>query len=199
MRIFKRNGFSLVELVVSMLVVSIGMLGFASLLAFSSKTIHSNYSKNLGTDQIQAFSMLFQESKDALKNDIGFDTDDTITFDCTTNIPIESTVASNAVNSFNDSFTSLCATMNNIPGVLASEIAFSVTHKAIVDVFDVYTVQINFAYQTNNNDSRYATNDLSSVSSLVDTYCSFDSETRINAEDNRINDSVVCNSVEVRL
>ena len=37
----KRNGFSLVELLVSMLIVSIAMLGFAALQAYSARALNS--------------------------------------------------------------------------------------------------------------------------------------------------------------
>lgn len=54
------KGFSLIELLVSMLVVAIAMLGFAALQAYSSRTIASSFSKNVGSNIILDVSRMFQ-------------------------------------------------------------------------------------------------------------------------------------------
>lgn len=198
MRRFKRNGFSLVELVVSLLVVSIAMLGFASLLAFSSKSIHGNYSKNVGTDKVQAFSMLFQQSRVAFEEANLVD-GNAIILDCGANNTIPTNIVSSTIDTFNNSFGALCASAAVIPGVANQEFGFSVTRFADANgALNRYEVMINFAYQTNNNDSRTIV--ASVANGLIANFCPLnDDRKKESMQTNRINNSIVCNSIEVTL
>ena len=56
----KRNGFSLVELLVSMLIVSIAMLGFAALQAYSARALNSSYQKTSEVSVFQDLIKVFQ-------------------------------------------------------------------------------------------------------------------------------------------
>lgn len=68
------KGFTLIELVISMLVVAVAMLGFAALMAYSSRSIHSGYTKSAGTNAIQGVMRVLQSNREMLK-DIDFDGD----------------------------------------------------------------------------------------------------------------------------
>ena len=68
------KGFTLIELVISMLVVAVAMLGFAALMAYSSRSIHSGYTKSAGTNAIQGVMRVLQSNREMLKK-IDFDGD----------------------------------------------------------------------------------------------------------------------------
>lgn len=61
------KGFTLIELVISMLVVAVAMLGFAALMAYSSRSIHSGYTKSAGTNAIQGVMRVLQSNREMLK------------------------------------------------------------------------------------------------------------------------------------
>lgn len=72
------KGFTLIELVISMLVVAVAMLGFAALMAYSSRSIHSGYTKSAGTNAIQGVMRVLQSNREMLK-DINFGTGNVVT------------------------------------------------------------------------------------------------------------------------
>lgn len=50
-----------------MLVVAVAMLGFAALMAYSSRSIHSGYTKSAGTNAIQGVMRVLQSNREMLK------------------------------------------------------------------------------------------------------------------------------------
>lgn len=60
------KGFTLIELVISMLVIAIAMLGFAALMAFSARTVHSGYTKSAGTNTVQSVVRILQNNRSAV-------------------------------------------------------------------------------------------------------------------------------------
>lgn len=62
------KGFTLIELVISMLVVAVAMLGFAALMAYGSRSIHSGYTKSAGTNAIQGVMRVLQSNREMLKD-----------------------------------------------------------------------------------------------------------------------------------
>ena len=77
----KRNGFSLVELLVSMLIVSIAMLGFAALQAYSARALNSSYQKTSEVSVFQDLIKVFQVSNKPLSNELNWSAD-TVDFSC---------------------------------------------------------------------------------------------------------------------
>ena len=80
------KGFTLIELVISMLVVAVAMLGFAALMAYSSRSIHSGYTKSAGTNAIQGVMRVLQSNREMLK-DINFGTKNVVTLNDTDGKP----------------------------------------------------------------------------------------------------------------
>lgn len=76
------KGFTLIELVISMLVVAVAMLGFAALMAYSSRSIHSGYTKSAGTNAIQGVMRVLQSNREMLK-DIEFGNGNVVTLNDT--------------------------------------------------------------------------------------------------------------------
>ena len=62
----KQKGFSLIELLVSMLIVSIAMLGFAALQAHSARALSGTFARTSETAIFNDFIKLFQVSNRAL-------------------------------------------------------------------------------------------------------------------------------------
>ncbi len=58
----KQKGFSLLELMVSMLIVSIALLGYAALQAYSTRALSGSYSRTSETAVLNDFVKLFQVS-----------------------------------------------------------------------------------------------------------------------------------------
>lgn len=103
------KGFTLIELVISMLVVAVAMLGFAALMAYSSRSIHSGYTKSAGTNAIQGVMRVLQSNREMLK-DINFGTENVVTLKDTDISKLPDGVAKEMVN---EAFTRAA----NIPGV----------------------------------------------------------------------------------
>lgn len=103
------KGFTLIELVISMLVVAVAMLGFAALMAYSSRSIHSGYTKSAGTNAIQGVMRVLQSNREMLK-DINFGTKNVVTLNDTDISKLPDGVAKEMVD---ESFTRAA----NIPGV----------------------------------------------------------------------------------
>lgn len=103
------KGFTLIELVISMLVVAVAMLGFAALMAYSSRSIHSGYTKSAGTNAIQGVMRVLQSNREMLK-DINFGTKNVVTLNDTDISKLPDGVAKEMVD---EAFTRAA----NIPGV----------------------------------------------------------------------------------
>lgn len=103
------KGFTLIELVISMLVVAVAMLGFAALMAYSSRSIHSGYTKSAGTNAIQGVMRVLQSNREMLK-DINFGTGNEVTLNDTDISKLPDGVAKEMVD---EAFTRAA----NIPGV----------------------------------------------------------------------------------
>ena len=104
------KGFTLIELVISMLVVAVAMLGFAALMAYSSRSIHSGYTKSAGTNAIQGVMRVLQSNREMLKKDINFGTGNEVTLKDTDISMLRDGVAKEMVD---EAFTRAA----NIPGV----------------------------------------------------------------------------------
>lgn len=103
------KGFTLIELVISMLVVAVAMLGFAALMAYSSRSIHSGYTKSAGTNAIQGVMRVLQSNREMLKH-IDFGTENVVTLNDTDTRKLPAGVAKEMVD---EAFTRAA----NIPGV----------------------------------------------------------------------------------
>ena len=103
------KGFTLIELVISMLVVAVAMLGFAALMAYSSRSIHSGYTKSAGTNAIQGVMRVLQSNREMLK-EINFGTKNVVTLKDTDISKLPDGVAKEMVD---EAFTRAA----NIPGV----------------------------------------------------------------------------------
>lgn len=104
------KGFTLIELVISMLVVAVAMLGFAALMAYSSRSIHSGYTKSAGTNAIQGVMRVLQSNREMLKKDIEFGNGNVVTLNDTNISELLDGVAKKMVQ---EAFTRAA----NIPGV----------------------------------------------------------------------------------
>lgn len=92
-----------------MLVVAVAMLGFAALMAYSSRSIHSGYTKSAGTNAIQGVMRVLQSNREMLK-DINFGTENVVTLNDTDISRLPDGVAKEMVD---EAFTRAA----NIPGV----------------------------------------------------------------------------------
>ncbi len=197
----KAKGFSLIELVVSMLVVSIAMLGFASLLAFSTRTVNTNYTKKNATDILQSTSNLFVQNRKLIEK--AMTTDGVRIIDCSAN----NIIFDNNTSALNDALFAICTGLDNIPNVefegdlARANMIAEVTRTTIDDLFVDIVVRINLAYQTVKNDSlQKATDNNIKIDTIVHQYCPLGGNGN-DADHNtrRIENSVVCESLEVEL
>jgi type IV pilus modification protein PilV len=197
----KRNkGFSLVELLVSLLVVSIALLGFAALQTFSAKTIRTAEHKNVGNEVTQSVVKYLQMSQDSVRS-INWNGQNAILFDCTQN-NAPAGFNNTLINGLND----LCATINNVSGIVGSELAIEFTMTVpgnLSNDFAFYTASVHYAYRPiRTQRSRQQLNDqeVGNIFITVNNYCPFQQD---QGQDNLVNlrqrDNVMCDIVEVRL
>lgn len=143
------KGFTLIELVISMLVVAVAMLGFAALMAYSSRSIHSGYTKSAGTNAIQGVMRVLQSNREMLKH-IDFGTENVVTLNDTdiSKLPPDS-VAKEMVD---EAFTRAA----NIPGVSpwgdrnCSLLEIEITRTPIKEGFNdlvTFQVEAHFLYR----------------------------------------------------
>lgn len=143
------KGFTLIELVISMLVVAVAMLGFAALMAYSSRSIHSGYTKSAGTNAIQGVMRVLQSNREMLKH-IDFGTENVVTLNDTdiSKLPPDS-VAKEMVD---EAFTRAA----NIPGVSpwgdrnCSLLEIKITRTPIKEGFNdlvTFQVEAHFLYR----------------------------------------------------
>lgn len=142
------KGFTLIELVISMLVVAVAMLGFAALMAYSSRSIHSGYTKSAGTNAIQGVMRVLQSNREMLK-DIKFDEGNVVTLNDTDISKLPDGVAKEMVD---EAFTRAA----NIPGVSpwgdrnCSLLEIQITRTPIKEGFNdlvTFQVEAHFLYR----------------------------------------------------
>ena len=142
------KGFTLIELVISMLVVAVAMLGFAALMAYSSRSIHSGYTKSAGTNAIQGVMRVLQSNREMLK-DIKFDEGNVVTLNDTDISKLPDGVAKEMVD---EAFTRAA----NIPGVSpwgdrnCSLLEIQITRTPIKEGFNdlvTFQVEAHFLYK----------------------------------------------------
>lgn len=198
------KGFTLIELVISMLVVAVAMLGFAALMAYSSRSIHSGYTKSAGTNAIQGVMRVLQSNREMLKN-INFGTENVVTLNDTDISKLPAGVAKEMVD---EAFTRAA----NIPGVSpwgdrnCSLLEIQITRTPIIEGFNdlvTFQVEAHFLYRPlaaqsrNNNGDEGCTLPLGGGSNSMSEFCPFGS----NAEkaEARINNGLVCDILRTTL
>lgn len=144
------KGFTLIELVISMLVVAVAMLGFAALMAYSSRSIHSGYTKSAGTNAIQGVMRVLQSNREMLK-DIKFGNGNVVTLNDTNISELLDGVAQKMVQ---EAFTRAA----NIPGVSLDDnngncslLEIQITRTPITNNFNdklvTFQVEAHFLYK----------------------------------------------------
>lgn len=144
------KGFTLIELVISMLVVAVAMLGFAALMAYSSRSIHSGYTKSAGTNAIQGVMRVLQSNREMLK-DIEFGNGNVVTLNDTNISELPDGVAKKMVQ---EAFTRAA----NIPGVSLDDnngncslLEIQITRTPITNNFNdklvTFQVEAHFLYK----------------------------------------------------
>lgn len=198
------KGFTLIELVISMLVVAVAMLGFAALMAYSSRSIHSGYTKSAGTNAIQGVMRVLQSNREMLKN-INFGTENVVTLNDTDISKLPAGVAKEMVD---EAFTRAA----NIPGVSpwgdrnCSLLEIQITRTPIIEGFNdlvTFQVEAHFLYRPlaaqsrNNNGDEGCTLNLGGGLNSMREFCPFGS----NAEkaEARINNGLVCDILRTTL
>lgn len=201
------KGFTLIELVISMLVVAVAMLGFAALMAYSSRSIHSGYTKSAGTNAIQGVMRVLQSNREMLKK-IDFGTEDVVTLNDTDISKLPVGVAKEMVD---EAFTRAA----NIPGVSlgtnnrnCSLLEIQITRTPITENFNdklvTFQVEAHFLYRPLATQSQNNKGDvgciLTSGGALMDNLCPFvnNAETKKTA-DARINNGLVCDILRTTL
>ena len=201
------KGFTLIELVISMLVVAVAMLGFAALMAYSSRSIHSGYTKSAGTNAIQGVMRVLQSNREMLKK-IEFGTENVVTLNDTDISKLPAGVAKEMVD---EAFTRAA----NIPGVSlgtnnrnCSLLEIQITRIPITENFNdklvTFQVEAHFLYRPLATQSQNNKGDvgciLTSGGALMDNLCPFVN----NAETDkvrkaRINNGLVCDILRTTL
>lgn len=197
------KGFTLIELVISMLVVAVAMLGFAALMAYSSRSIHSGYTKSAGTNAIQGVMRVLQSNREMLK-DINFGTRNVVTLNDTDISELPDGVAKEMVM---EAFTRAA----NIPGVSldtngenCSLFEIQITRTPIRRGFDdlvTFQVEAHFLYrplvaQSKNNEGDTGCK-LTSEDDPKSNLCPFGNIEK--TAEARINNGLVCDILRTTL
>lgn len=203
------KGFTLIELVISMLVVAVAMLGFAALMAYSSRSIHSGYTKSAGTNAIQGVMRVLQSNREMLKDiEDGEWNNNVVTLKDTDISKLPDGVAKEMVK---EAFTRAA----NIPGVSlgtnnrnCSLLEIQITRTPITENFNdklvTFQVEAHFLYRPLATQSQNNKGDvgciLTSGGALMDNLCPFvnNAETKKTA-DARINNGLVCDILRTTL
>lgn len=203
------KGFTLIELVISMLVVAVAMLGFAALMAYSSRSIHSGYTKSAGTNAIQGVMRVLQSNREMLKDiEDGEWNNNVVTLKDTDISKLPDGVAKEMVE---EAFTRAA----NIPGVSlgtnnrnCSLLEIQITRTPITENFNdklvTFQVEAHFLYRPLATQSQNNKGDvgciLTSGGALMDNLCPFvnNAETKKTA-DARINNGLVCDILRTTL
>lgn len=199
----KRNkGFSLVELLVSLLVVSIALLGFAALQAFSARTIRSSEYKNVGNEITQSFVKYLQMSQDSMRG-VDWGNGD-ILFSCDNNI---SNNGAGLPQRLIDGLNDLCSTVNGtVAGIAGNDLVMKFVRRTpdgLNNNYAYYSVNLRYAYRPLRAQQEAGATELADGDITVDKFCPFADnqpaeELAAQAAD-RVTNNVVCDIVEVRL
>ena len=203
------KGFTLIELVISMLVVAVAMLGFAALMAYSSRSIHSGYTKSAGTNAIQGVMRVLQSNREMLKDIKDGEWNNNVVTLKDTDI---SKLPLPAQKMVGEAFTRAA----NIPGVSfgtrnCSLLEIQITRTPITENFNdklvTFQVEAHFLYrplatQSQNNEGDVGCI-LTSGGALMDNLCPFvnNAETKKTADARiaRINNGLVCDILRTTL
>lgn len=203
----KRNGFSLVELLVSMLIVSIAMLGFAALQAYSARALNSSYQKTSEVSVFQDLIKVFQVSNKPLSNELKWPAD-TVDFSCD-NVNGVLVNSENKAISLVPSILAACSKYEKVGlnGNEDSDLRIRLSRNKITNTMYSYSLEVNMAYKLKrasyskaegSSDNTYADE---SKAVTVETFCPFkgseDGEDELN--NLRIKNNVACSHVEVML
>ena len=203
----KRNGFSLVELLVSMLIVSIAMLGFAALQAYSARALNSSYQKTSEVSVFQDLIKVFQVSNKPLSSELNWAAD-TVDFSCD-NVNDVLVNSENKAISLVPSILAACSKYEKVGlnGNEDSDLQIRLSRNEITNTMYSYSLEINMAYRLKrasyskaegSSDDTYADE---SKAVTVETFCPFkgseDGEDELN--NRRIKNNVACSHVEVML
>jgi len=203
----KRNGFSLVELLVSMLIVSIAMLGFAALQAYSARALNSSYQKTSEVSVFQDLIKVFQVSNKPLSNELNWSAD-TVDFSCD-NVNDVLVNSENKAISLVPSILAACSKYKKVGlnGNEDSDLKIRLSRNKITNTMYSYSLEVNMAYKLKrasyskaegSSDDTYADE---SKAVTVETFCPFkgseDGEDELN--NLRIKNNVACSHVEVML
>ena len=206
----KRNGFSLVELLVSMLIVSIAMLGFAALQAYSARALNSSYQKTSEVSVFQDLIKVFQVSNKPLSNELKWPADPTkpVEFSCN-NVNDVLVNSENKAISLVPSILAACSKYEEVGlnGNEDSDLKIRLSRNKITNAMYSYSLEVNMAYKLKrasyskaegSSDNTYADE---SKAVTVETFCPFkgseDGEDKLN--NLRIKNNVACSHVEVML
>lgn len=201
------KGFTLIELVISMLVVAVAMLGFAALMAYSSRSIHSGYTKSAGTNAIQGVMRVLQSNREMLKR-INFDNGDVVTLKDTDISKLRDGVAKEMVM---EAFTRAA----NIPGVSpwgdrnCSLLEIQITRTPIKEGFNdlvTFQVEAHFLYrplaaQSKNNEDDVGC-ELNGEGASMGDFCPFGNnadEQTAEVRKARIDNGLVCDILRTTL
>lgn len=203
----KRNGFSLVELLVSMLIVSIAMLGFAALQAYSARALNSSYQKTSEVSVFQDLIKVFQVSNKPLSNELNWSAD-TVDFSCD-NVNDVLVNSENKAISLVPSILAACSKYEKVGlnGNEDSDLRIRLSRNKITNTMYSYSLEVNMAYKLKrasyskaegSSDDTYADE---SRAVTVETFCPFKGGEVGEDELNnlRIKNNVACSHVEVML
>lgn len=203
----KRNGFSLVELLVSMLIVSIAMLGFAALQAYSARALNSSYQKTSEVSVFQDLIKVFQVSNKPLSNELNWSAD-TVDFSCD-NVNDVLVNSENKAISLVPSILAACSKYEKVGlnGNEDSDLQIRLSRNKITNTMYSYSLEVNMAYKLKrasyskaegSSDNTYADE---SKAVTAETFCPFKGGEVGEDELNnlRIKNNVACSHVEVML
>ena len=203
----KRNGFSLVELLVSMLIVSIAMLGFAALQAYSARALNSSYQKTSEVSVFQDLIKVFQVSNKPLSSELNWAAD-TVDFSCD-NVNDVLVNSENKAISLVPSILAACSKYEKVGlnGNEDSDLRIRLSRNKITNTMYSYSLEVNMAYKLKrasyskaegSSDNTYADE---SKAVTAETFCPFKGGEVGEDELNnlRIKNNVACSHVEVML
>lgn len=202
------KGFTLIELVISMLVVAVAMLGFAALMAYSSRSIHSGYTKSAGTNAIQGVMRVLQSNREMLKEiKDGEWNNNVVTLKDTDISKLPDGVAKEMVD---EAFTRAA----NIPGVSlgtnnrnCSLLEIQITRIPITENFNdklvTFQVEAHFLYRPLATQSQNNKGDVGCIltngGALMDNLCPFVNNAETKVRKARINNGLVCDILRTTL
>jgi len=200
----KQKGFSLIELLVSMLIVSIAMLGFAALQAHSARALSGSFARTSETAIFNDFIKLFQVSNRALIS-LNWDAQgNAINFNCTTGAGQLKYKNNSDLSVLADGVGVLCDKVENASGIIAHDIAFRLTRTpTTLQTLNSYSLKISYAYIPKQAGVKDDQTPDESVNVTVARYCPLDGDEDSDVDNElntaRIKDRVVCSRVEVML